>query len=65
MAQWIALTTSGANKTVIVNLDQVAMMQDLGNKTALHFNAAQGGSHFAWTVSENLDEITALRSKAQ
>jgi hypothetical protein len=59
MAQWIALTTAGANKTMMVNLDQVAMMQDLGDKTVLHFDA-----DFHWSVSETLDQINALRSIA-
>ena len=55
MAQWIALTTYDKDKTVMVNLDQVAMMQGLGNKTALHFDA-----DFHWTVSETLDKINTL-----
>ena len=61
MAQWVALTTLGGDKFVMVNLDQVAMMEDLVDKTVLHFNGQQGEGHFAWTVSETADKINTLR----
>jgi hypothetical protein len=60
MARWVALTTLGEDKPVMVNLDQVAMMQDIGNKTVLHFNGQQGEGQFVWTVSETLDKINTL-----
>lgn len=60
MARWVALTTVGEDKPVMVNLDQVAMMQDTGDKTVLHFNGQQGEGQFVWTVSETLDKISTL-----
>ena len=60
MARWVALTTLGEDKPVMVNLDQVAMMQDIGDKTVLHFNGRQGEGQFVWTVSQTLDKINTL-----
>jgi hypothetical protein len=57
----VALTTLGEDKPVMVNLDQVAMMQDTGDKTVLHFNGQQGEGQFVWTVSETVNKINVLR----
>jgi hypothetical protein len=61
MARWVALTTLGEDKPVVVNLDQVAMMRDTGDKTVLHFNGQQGEGQFVWTVSETVNKINVLR----
>jgi hypothetical protein len=61
MARWVALTTLGEDKPVMVNLDQVAMMQDTGDKTVLHFGGQQREGQFVWTVSEKVNQINALR----
>ncbi len=62
MAQWLALTTYGADQTVQVNLDQVAFMQDLVDRTVLHFATSQGDGHLVWTVSETVGRINILKS---
>jgi len=65
MAIWIKLATRGTkSSSVMVNMDQVAFMQEFEGYTILHFGTAQADGHLTWTVSETMDEIDRRREYA-